>query len=120
MRSVFYVEDDFVAGLLNQYFVGNGSSTHFLKRPANGDLAQQIDTKAVDLFLAQSEDPEKLAKILESVRLQNRKVPTLVLTSQPDRLPEKYKSFAHIVSMPELLESNIRWHIRLTKSMRVV
>src|SRR5439155_14779517 len=35
-----------------------------------------------------------------------------------ERIPEKYKSFAHFVSLQELLESNIRWHIRLAKTMR--
>jgi nanoRNase/pAp phosphatase (c-di-AMP/oligoRNAs hydrolase) len=120
MRSVFYVEDDFVAGLLKQYFLGNESSTHFLKRSANGNLAQQFDPNTIDLFLAQADDPEKLQKVLEIVRQQNRKIPTLILTSQPDRVAEKYKSFAHIVSLPELLDSNIRWHIRLAKTMRMV
>jgi nanoRNase/pAp phosphatase (c-di-AMP/oligoRNAs hydrolase) len=119
MRSVFYVEDDFVAGLLKQYFVGDGNAV-FLKRSANGNLAHQIDANALDLFLAQSEDPERLTKVLETVRQQARKVPTLVLTSQPDRIPEKYKSFAHFVSLPELLESNFRWHIRLARTMRIV
>src|SRR5437016_4234101 len=118
MKSVFYIEDDFVAGLLKQYFVGSGNSTFFVKRSANGNLAQQIETNAIDLFLAQSEDPERLSRVLESVRQQSRKVPTLVLTSQPERIPEKYKSFAHFVSLPELLESNFRWHIRLAKTMR--
>src|SRR5439155_5336385 len=33
-------------------------------------------------------------------------------------LPEKYRSFAHIVSMAELLESNFRWHVRLAKTTR--
>jgi nanoRNase/pAp phosphatase (c-di-AMP/oligoRNAs hydrolase) len=119
MRSVFYVEDDFVAGLLKQYFVGDGN-TFYLKRSVNGNLAHQIDANALDLFLAQSEDPERLTKVLETVRQQARKVPTLVLTSQPDRIPEKYKSFAHFVSLPELLESNLRWHIRLARTMRIV
>jgi len=120
MRSVFYVEDDFVAGLLKQYFVGNGNSLSFLKSSANGNLAQQIAAESLDFFLAQSEDPERLTKVLEIVRLQGRRVPTLVLTSHADRFPEKLKAFAHFVSMPELLESNIRWHIRLAKTMRHV
>src|SRR5215510_13070687 len=120
MRSVFYVEDDFVAGLLEQYFVGNGNKTLFLKPSPNGNLPQEIDPGSIDLFLAQSEDPENLSKVLESARQRYRKVPMLVLTSHADRLPEKYKSFAHIVSLPELLESNFRWHIRLAKTMRVV
>jgi len=120
MRSVFYVEDDFVAGLLKQYFVGSGNSALFLKRSANGNLAQQIEASTGDLFLAQSEDPEKLSKILEAVRRQHNRVPTLVLTSHSDRLPEKYKSFAHFVSLPELLESNFRWHIRLARTQRLL
>src|SRR5437660_287379 len=117
MRSVFYVEEDFVASLLKQYFVGNGNNV-FLRRSANGNIAEQVATDSTDLFLAQSEDPERLSKILETVRQKGRRVPTLVLTSQPERLPEKYKSFAHFVSPPELLESNFRWHIRLAKTMR--
>ncbi|PYS40118.1 MAG: hypothetical protein DMG14_11620 [Acidobacteria bacterium] len=120
MRSVFYVEDDFVAGLLEQYFVGNGNNTLFLKRSPNGNLPQDIDASSIDLFLAQSEDPENLLGILETARQRYRKVPMLVLTSHADRVPEKYKSFAHIVSLPELLESNFRWHIRLAKTMRLV
>jgi nanoRNase/pAp phosphatase (c-di-AMP/oligoRNAs hydrolase) len=120
MKSVFYCEDDFVAGLLQQYFLGNGNSTLFVKRSVDGALAHQIEANGVDLFLAQSDDPERLSKVLECVRHQTRKVPTLVLTAQPDRFPEKYKAFAHFVSLPELLESNLRWHIRLAKTLRIV
>jgi nanoRNase/pAp phosphatase (c-di-AMP/oligoRNAs hydrolase) len=120
MRSVFYVEDDFVAGLLNQYFVGDGNSTVFLNRSQNGDFAQQIDGHPIDLFLAQSDDPETLSRLLETVHQKNRNVPTLVLTSQPDRVPERYRSLAHFVTVPELLESNFRWHIRLARTMRIV
>jgi nanoRNase/pAp phosphatase (c-di-AMP/oligoRNAs hydrolase) len=119
MRSVFYVEEDFVAGLLKQYFVGNGNNTVFVKRATNGHFADQIAANSLDLFLAQSDDPERLSKVLETVRQVGRRVPTLVLTSQPERIPEKYKSFAHFVSLPELLESNLRWHIRLAKTMRL-
>jgi nanoRNase/pAp phosphatase (c-di-AMP/oligoRNAs hydrolase) len=119
MKSVFYVEEDFVAGLLKQYFVGTGNNALFLKRATNGHLADHIASNSLDLFLAQSDDPERLSKVLETVRQQGRKVPTLVLTSQPERIPEKYKSFAHFVSLAELLESNLRWHIRLAKTMRI-
>src|SRR5438105_1298214 len=119
MKSVFYVEEDFVAGLLKQYFIGSGN-TLFLKRSANGNLADQIADDSIDLFLAQSEDPERLARILDTIQQQRRKIPTLVLTSQPERLPEKYRTFAHFVSMPELLESNFRWHVRLAKTTRLV
>ncbi len=120
MKSVFYVEEDFVAGLLKQYFVGNGNGTVFLRRSANGHVGEQVAADSVDFFLAQSEDTERLSKVLETVRQKGHRVPTLVLTSQPERFPEKYKSFAHFVSLPELLESNFRWHIRLAKTMRRV
>src|SRR3989441_7347493 len=120
MKSVFYVEEDFVAGLLKQYFVGNSNGTVFLRRSANGNVGEQVAADSVDFFLAQSEDTERLSKVLETVRQKGHRVPTLVLTSQPERFPEKYKSFAHFVSLPELLESNFRWHIRLAKTMRRV
>jgi len=113
LKSVFYVEDDFVAGLLKQYFNGTGNSTVFLK-------SDQIETDSADLFLAQSEDPEKLSKVLDSVRRQPRKIPTIVLTSHSERVAEKYKSFVHFVALPELLESNFRWHIRLARTARIV
>src|SRR3989440_1590569 len=119
MRSVFYVEEDFVASLLKQYFVGNGNNV-FLRRSANGNIAEQIAMDSSDLFFAQSEDPERLSKVLDTIRQKGRQVPTLVLTSQSERIPEKYKSFAHFVSLPELLESNFRWHVRLAKTMRRV
>src|SRR5687767_12620216 len=99
MKSVFYIEEDFVASLLKSYFVGNGNITYFVRRGTNGHLTEQISRNAIDLFLAQSEDPERLNKVLEAIRKQDRKVPTLVLTSQPHRIPEKYKSFAHCISL---------------------
>ena len=105
MKSVFYVEEDFVASLLKGYFVGNGNAAQFIKRGANGSLGEQLSKNTIDLFLAQSEDPERLSSVLECVRQQARKVPTLVLTSQADRIPDKYKTFAHFISLQELLES---------------
>ena len=120
MRSVFYVEEEFVAGLLKQYFTGNGNIAYFAKRSTNEQLADQFAKDSINLFLAQSEDPDRLTRILETVRRQERKVPTLIITSQLDRIPEKYKSFAHFVSLQELLETNLRWHIRLARTTRCV
>ena len=48
MRSVFYVEEDFVADLLRQYFVGNGNITNFVKRTTNGHFAEQIAKDSID------------------------------------------------------------------------
>jgi nanoRNase/pAp phosphatase (c-di-AMP/oligoRNAs hydrolase) len=119
MKSLFYVEEDFVAGLLKDYFVaGGGDTAHFLKRGSNG-LADRLSNDSVDLFLAQSEDPEKLARILELVRRQQRQIPTLILTSHSEEIPQRLRSFAHCVSLRELLESNLRWHIRLARTQRI-
>ena len=119
MKSLFYVEEDFVAGLLKDYFVvGSGDTADFVRRGSNG-LADRLSKENLDLFLAQSEDPEKLAKILEVVRRQQRKIPTLLLTSHGEEIPERLRSFAHCVSLPELLESNLRWHIRLARTQRL-
>ena len=120
MKSVVYVEEDFVAGLLKEYFAGNGDTATLVRRGTNGLLADRLSKSQVDLFLAQSEDVERLSRILEMVRLQGRKTPTLVLTSQSEAIPDQYKSFAHFVSLPELLETNLRWHIRLAMTMRRV
>jgi hypothetical protein len=43
-------------------------------------------------------------------------VPTLVLTSLP--IPQPHQFNVHAVSLPDLLESNLRWHIRLAQTMR--
>jgi nanoRNase/pAp phosphatase (c-di-AMP/oligoRNAs hydrolase) len=120
MKSVFYVEEDFVAGLLKEYFEGNGDTATHVRLGTNGLLAEKLSKSHVDLLLIQSEDPDLLIKVLEMVRQQGRKTPTLVLTSHSDEVPEQYKSFAHFVSLPELLESNLRWHIRLAMTMRRV
>ncbi len=120
MRSVFYIEEDFVAGLLKNYFSGSRKTTQVLRRGANGNLATELARDSIDFFLAQSEDPDQLARILQTVERDGGKVPTLVLTSQSDRIPEKLRRFAHCVSLQQLLESNIRWHIRLAKTMRIL
>jgi len=118
MRSLFYVEEDFVAGLLKDYFVANGGdSAHFVRRGSNG-LADRLSKESLDLFLAQSEDPGRLASILELVKRQQRKIPTLLLTSHAEEIPKRLRSFAHCVSLPELLESNLRWHVRLARTQR--
>src|SRR5688572_903964 len=119
MKSLFYVEEDFVAGLLKDYFVAaGGDSAQFVRRGSNG-LADRLSKEGLDLFLAQSEDPDKLARILDLVRRQRRKIPTLLLTSHAEEIPKRLRSFAHCVSLPEILESNLRWHVRLAKTQRL-
>jgi nanoRNase/pAp phosphatase (c-di-AMP/oligoRNAs hydrolase) len=83
---------------------------------ANGALAERLSGNAVDLFLAQSDDPDTLAEVLETARRWAPKVPTLVLTSLP--IPQPHQFNVHAVSLPDLLESNLRWHIRLAQTMR--
>ena len=41
-----------------------------------------------------------------------------MLTSHSDKIPDELRAFAHFVPVQELLESKIRWHIRLAKTMR--
>ncbi len=118
MKSVCYVEEDFVAGLLKEYFAGTGHTAAFVRRGTDGPLAEKLFRGHVDLLLAQSEDPERLGKILEIVRQQGHKTPTLILTTQFAEIPEAQRSFAHFVSIAELLESSLRWHIRLAMTMR--
>ena len=119
MKSLFYVEEDFVAGLLKDYFVaGGGDTAHFVRGGSNG-LADRLSRDSVDLFLAQSEDPEKLTRILELVRRQQRQIPTLVLTSHSEEIPQRLRSIAHCVSLTELLETNLRWHVRLARTQRL-
>jgi len=75
MKSLFYVEEDFVAGLLKDYFVaGGGDTAHFVRGGSNG-LQDRLSRETIDLFLAQSEDPEKLARILNSSGGNNAKSP---------------------------------------------
>jgi len=118
MRSVFYIEEDFIVGLLKNYFLGNNKTSQFLRRGSNGSLAQALSKDSIDFFLAQSEDPERLTKILETVRREGKRIPTLVLTSHSEKIPDELRAFAHFVPVQELLESKIRWHIRLAKTMR--
>ena len=70
MKSVVYVEEDFVAGLLKEYFEGNGDTATLVRRGTNGLLAEKLSRSQVDLLLAQSEDPHRLTRILELVRQQ--------------------------------------------------
>lgn len=118
MRSVLYIEEEFLAGLLKQYFAGSRQTTHFVKRSVNGHLATDLAKDSIDLFIAQSEHPDRIAKALQTVQRYGNRIPTLVLTSHADQIPEHLRSFAHCVSLEELLEGNIRWHIRLAKTMR--
>ena len=84
MRSVFYIEEDFVAGLLRNYFAGSRKSTQFLGRGANGQIADALRRDSIDFFLAQSEDAGSLTKVLQTVQRDGGKVPTLVLHGRED------------------------------------
>ena len=138
MRSVAYIEDDSVVGLLKDFFTWNGRagqrrSTFVVKHPSvkrrlaalgvdviqarGNNLAEQLSRNHIDLLLIQSENLDHLTKILDMVGLQTQRMPTLVLTSHAREI-RQCASFAHSISMRELLESNIRWHVQLAKTMR--
>ena len=115
MKSVFYVEDDFVAGLLKQYFVGTGNHTVFCKV---GITSKRI---RADLFLAQSEDvPTNFPRSWRaSAGKAARSHPRPHITIRTNSLKNINRSRTSF-RLPELLESNLRWHIRLARTMRIV
>lgn len=114
MKSLVYAEEDFVVGLLQDYFASVGDSAQFVDR-VDG-LADRLSRGSIDLFVAQSADEGKLAGVLEIVRQNKHPIPTLILTPHPKEIPQQLRSFAHCTSLRELLESNLRWHVRLAKT----
>ena len=114
MKSLVHAEEGFVVGLLQEYFAGVGDSAHFVDRVEG--LADKMSGGSLDLFVVQSDDPAKLSRALDIVRQYKHSIPTLILTSHPEDLPPSLKSSAHCVSLRELLESNLRWHVRLART----
>ena len=114
MKSLYYAEEGFVVGLLQDYFAGAGDSARHVERLAG--LADCLSKTSVDLFVVQSGSVRQLTRVLEIVRHNDRPIPTLVLTSHPEEIPQTLKPFIHCVSIPELMETNLRWHGRLAKT----
>ena len=119
MKSVFYVEEDFVAGLLKDYFVvGMATLPHFVQRGSNGlwRTSFRRHGRPVPGAVRGSRKADPDSRTGSAARTQESPPWFSLLT--PKKSPNNYKSFAHFVSLPELLESNLRWHVRLAKTMQ--
>ena len=137
MRSLAYIEEDYLAGLLKDYFAGNGKTTYVVTDPAakrhlkshgqdvslpgrnNLSLKNILSGEKIDLLLIQSDNFERTNAALELAETYGRRVPTLVITDERDRVAER-SGYVHCITMQELLEGNLRWHIVLAQTARRV
>jgi nanoRNase/pAp phosphatase (c-di-AMP/oligoRNAs hydrolase) len=137
MRSVAFIEEDYLAGLLKDYFARNGQTSYIVTDPAakrhlksqgqqvtlpgpnNRSLKKSLTGEKVDLLLIQSDDFERITSALTVAEDQNVRVPTLVISDERDRIAEQ-AGFVHCITMQELLEGNLRWHILLAQTARRV
>ena len=135
MRSLAYIEEDYLAGLLKDYFAGNGKTTYVVTDPAakrhlkshgqdvslpgrnNLSLKKILGGERIDLLLIQCDNFERTIAALELAEAYGHRVPTLVITDERDRVAERSR-FVHCITMQELLEGNLRWHIVLAQTAR--
>ena len=137
MRSVVYIEEDYIAGLLKDYFVENGETTYIVTDPAakrhlaahgqevslpgrnNASLKKQLQTNDLDILLVQSDDLQRIESVLKLIRKHGQRVPTLVITAERDKVAEQAR-FVRCITMQELLEGNIRWQMVLARTARSI
>lgn len=135
MKSVVYIEEEYIAGLLKDYFSDDTGTTYiaadastkrrlkarnqevFLAGRNNSILREEVKKDGTELLLIQSDDFDKVKEVLDTVEAIGSFVPTLVITSQQEQISAQY-NFVHCITMQQLLESNIRWHIVLAKTHR--
>ena len=137
MRAVVYIEEDYIAGLLKDYFVENGQTTYIVTDPAakrhlashgqevslagrnNASLKKQLKTNSLDILLVQSDDFQRIEGVLDLVREHGQRVPTLVITAERERVSE-HARFVRCITMQELLEGNLRWQMVLAQTARSI
>ena len=137
MRFVVYIEEDYIAGLLKDYFVGNGETTYIVTDPAakrhlashgqavslpgrnNASLKKQLKANNLDILLVQSDDFARIEGVLDLVRRHGQRVPTLVITAERDKVAEQAR-FVRCITMQELLEGNLRWQMVLARTARTI
>ena len=135
MRSVVYIEEDYIAGLLKDYFVDNGDTTYIVTDPTakrhlashgqevslpgrnNASLKKRLRSDNLDMLLVQSDDLARIESVVDLVRQHGQRVPTLVITAQRDKVAEQAR-FARCITMQELLEGNLRWQMVLARTAR--
>ena len=137
MRSVVYIEEDYIAGLLKDYFLENGETTYIVTDPAakqhlashgqevslpgrnNASLKKQLQANDLDILLVQSDDLARIENVLDLVRKHGQRVPTLVITAERDKIAEQAR-FVRCITMQELLEGNLRWQMVLARTARSI
>jgi nanoRNase/pAp phosphatase (c-di-AMP/oligoRNAs hydrolase) len=137
MRSVVYIEEDYIAGLLKDYFLENGETTYIVTDPAakrhlashgqevslpgrnNASLKKQLQANDLDILLVQSDDLARIESVLDLVRKHGQRVPTLVITAERDKIAEQAR-FVRCITMQDLLEGNLRWQMVLARTARSI
>jgi len=135
MRSVVYIEEDYLAGLLKDYFKDNGRTSYIVTDPAakrhlaahgqevalagtrNTPLKKRLSNDPIEFLLLQSDNLERIRKVLEIVEACASPVPTLVISSERDAVAAE-APFVHSITMQQLLEGNLRWQIVLAQTAR--
>jgi nanoRNase/pAp phosphatase (c-di-AMP/oligoRNAs hydrolase) len=135
MRSVAFIEEDYLAGLLKDYFSNNGQTRYIVTDPAarrhlrshgqevslagrnNLSLKKILKSESQDLLLIQSDDFERITTALDLAEAHGNRVPTLVITDEIERVAERAE-YVHCITMQQLLEGNLRWHIVLAQTAR--
>jgi nanoRNase/pAp phosphatase (c-di-AMP/oligoRNAs hydrolase) len=134
MRSVVYIEEDYIAGLLKDYFVDNGRTTYIVTDPAakrhlashgqavslagtrNAPLRKQL-ADPIEFLLLQSDDLARIRGVLAMVDSHQPGVPTLVISSERDEVAAEFP-FVYAITMQQLLEGDLRWQIVLAGTAR--
>jgi nanoRNase/pAp phosphatase (c-di-AMP/oligoRNAs hydrolase) len=135
MRSVVYIEEDYIAGLLKDYFHDNGQTTYIVTDPAakrhlasheqkvtlagkqNAPLKRQLKSDPVDFLLLQSDDLDRIRSVLGVLDTCGTRVPTLVISSERDTVAIE-SPFVYSITMQQLLEGDLRWQIVLAQTAR--
>lgn len=135
MRSVVYIEEDYIAGLLKDYFLGNGHTTYIVTDPAakrhlashgqqvslagirNTPLKKQLTSGPIEFLLLQSDDLERIRSVLRVVDAHQPEVPVLVISTERETVVAE-APFVHAITMQQLLEGDLRWQIVLAQTAR--
>lgn len=135
LRSVVYIEEDYIAGLLKDYFPNDGTTTYIVTDPAarrhlashgqmvslagtrNTPLRKQIATGNIDFLLLQSDNLERIRSVLSLLDAEQADVPTLVISSERDAIVRE-APFVYSITMSQLLEGDLRWQIVLAQTAR--
>jgi nanoRNase/pAp phosphatase (c-di-AMP/oligoRNAs hydrolase) len=135
MRSLVYIEEDYVAGLLKDYFSDNGQTTYIVTDPAakrhlashgqsvslagkrNTPLKKQLASEKLDFLLLQTDDLERVRSVLGLLDASGARVPTLVISSERDAVAGE-SPYVFAITMQQLLEGDLRWQIVLAETAR--